>query len=107
MTNRIKPEPWLTQHYTCPDCGATAQDSPVDCCDTCILKFYFDDPNASVYGEALSGKALAKTLFDWRMANGDYYGSKDKRERDAFYWAEELSNFLRVNALRAEAEETN
>jgi hypothetical protein len=104
MTNRIRPEPWLTEHYVCPDCGATAQDSPVDFCDSCISKFYFDDPT---YGEDLSGKALAKTLFDWRMANGNYYGSKDKRERDAFYWAEELANFLRVNALRAEAEENN
>lgn len=47
MTDRINPEPWLTEHYVCEDCGATAHDRPIDCCDTCIDKFYFDNPNAS------------------------------------------------------------
>ena len=55
----------------------------------------------------LSDKVLAKTLFEWRMANGGYYGSTAKRERDAFYWAEELANFLRVNTLTTETKEGN
>jgi hypothetical protein len=37
----------LTQNYQCPDCGATALSKTVECCDTCILKFYFDNPNSS------------------------------------------------------------
>lgn len=37
----------LTADYQCPDCGATILSKPVECCDTCILKFYFDNPNAS------------------------------------------------------------
>jgi hypothetical protein len=35
MPNRLRPTPWLTEHYSCQDCGATAH----------------DNPNASVYGE--------------------------------------------------------
>jgi hypothetical protein len=51
MTDRINPDNWLTKNYVCEDCGANANDRPIDCCDTCILKFYFDNPNASSWGE--------------------------------------------------------
>ena len=44
----------LTQKYQCPDCGATTDSKPVECCDTCILKFYFDNPNASSLANWLS-----------------------------------------------------
>jgi hypothetical protein len=37
--------------YQCPDCGATSDLSPADCCDNCILKFYFENVNASNFAE--------------------------------------------------------
>jgi hypothetical protein len=33
--------------YVCPECEATAESTPVECCDYCILKFYYDNKNAS------------------------------------------------------------
>jgi hypothetical protein len=43
-------KPTLTLNHQC-ECGAT-WDTPVfSMCDQCILVFYFDNPNASVYGD--------------------------------------------------------
>ena len=39
------------ENYNCPDCGADNTFLPKDCCDTCILKFYFENPNASHFGD--------------------------------------------------------
>lgn len=44
----------LMDNYSCPDCGSNSISLPIDCCDTCILKFYFDNPNASSYGDKLN-----------------------------------------------------
>lgn len=41
----------LMKDYECPDCGQSGEPKAFDCCDTCILKFYFDNPNASKFGE--------------------------------------------------------
>lgn len=39
------------ENYNCPDCGADYTFKPKDCCDNCILKFYFENPNASHFGD--------------------------------------------------------
>lgn len=44
------------QDYQCPDCGATSTDPAYHCCDTCILKFYFGNPNASTFDERLDAE---------------------------------------------------
>jgi hypothetical protein len=41
----------LTEHYQCPDCGATIHSHIFDLCDTCVMKFYYDNPNASALEE--------------------------------------------------------
>ena len=41
----------LPLSYQCPDCGATSDCTPDRCCDTCILKFYFENVNASNFGD--------------------------------------------------------
>ena len=46
MSNRAM-LPELTKDYVCPDCGSTADTPVFHLCDGCILKFYFDNPNAS------------------------------------------------------------
>jgi len=42
--------------YACEDCGATADRPAIDLCDTCLLKFYFDNANAS---------SLPKFEYEW------------------------------------------
>lgn len=37
--------------YECPDCGATHESRPSDCCDTCVLKFYFENEFASTLND--------------------------------------------------------
>jgi len=41
----------LTENYVCEDCGATAESRTTDTCDNCVLKFYFDNPSASDFGD--------------------------------------------------------
>jgi len=41
----------LSANYQCPDCGATNISTPDQCCDECILKFYFENVNASNFGD--------------------------------------------------------
>ncbi|CAB4129714.1 hypothetical protein UFOVP115_96 [uncultured Caudovirales phage] len=41
----------IANGYECEDCGATAESRTTDCCDTCLLKFYFDNENASDFGD--------------------------------------------------------
>jgi len=41
----------LTENYQCPDCGATINSRTFDLCDTCVMKFYYDNPNASTLDE--------------------------------------------------------
>ncbi len=33
--------------YVCPDCGADCESVTQDCCDTCVLKFFFENVFAS------------------------------------------------------------
>jgi hypothetical protein len=37
--------------YQCPECGAVSSFRAVDCCDDCILKFFFEDVNAPAFEE--------------------------------------------------------
>jgi hypothetical protein len=39
------------EHYECPDCGARSTSVTNECCDTCVLKFYFQNINASTLDE--------------------------------------------------------
>lgn len=41
----------LTDNYECEDCGATHESVTTDTCDNCVLKFYFDNPNASSFAD--------------------------------------------------------
>jgi len=41
----------LTDNYACEDCGAMNYRPAFDLCDTCLLKFYFDNPNASSFAD--------------------------------------------------------
>ena len=41
----------IADGYVCEDCGSTSQSRTTDCCDTCLLKFYFDNPNASSFAD--------------------------------------------------------
>jgi len=41
---------WATE-WVCPACGCNASDATIRNCDECLLKFYFDNENASNFGE--------------------------------------------------------
>jgi hypothetical protein len=41
----------MIAEYQCPDCGATSDFTPDRCCDNCILKFYFENVNASNFAD--------------------------------------------------------
>jgi hypothetical protein len=70
--------------YACEDCGAMADRPAKDLCDTCLLKFYFDNPNASSFADWIEPDKFAKTNEGWQnsldlteqvsYANGFYDG---------------------------------
>jgi hypothetical protein len=35
--------------YTCPECGATETSTTADCCDECVLKFFYEDVNGPTF----------------------------------------------------------
>lgn len=41
----------LTDGWSCPDCGADNSFTADGLCDTCLLVFYFDNPNASTFAD--------------------------------------------------------
>jgi hypothetical protein len=41
--------------YQCPECGATHMARPDECCDACVLKFYFGNPFASTLDQYANG----------------------------------------------------
>lgn len=41
----------IADGYQCEDCGATGDFRTVDCCDNCLLKFYFDNQHASSFAD--------------------------------------------------------
>lgn len=34
------------ENYSCKQCGSNSESAVVDCCDECILKFYFEESDA-------------------------------------------------------------
>lgn len=55
---------WATE-WVCPACGCNASDATVRNCDECLLKFYFDNENASNFA-------------DWREPDKSVTPDKDK-----------------------------
>jgi hypothetical protein len=39
----------LISGWSCPDCGADAYSKTYETCDNCVLKFFFDNENASSF----------------------------------------------------------
>ena len=39
----------LMNEWQCPDCGADAYSKTYETCDNCVLKFFFDNENASSF----------------------------------------------------------
>ena len=52
------------EEYQCDDCGATRYNKTEECCDTCILKFYFENPFASTLDEYVTQIQLSTD--DWK-----------------------------------------
>lgn len=51
MTLRLMRYKMDIENYQCESCGATNSSKPYECCDDCILKFFFGDVNANPLGE--------------------------------------------------------
>jgi len=60
--------------YACEDCGATADRPAIDLCDTCLLKFYFDNANASSFADWHEPNKLDLPKFEYEWFSKGYDG---------------------------------
>jgi hypothetical protein len=67
---------WATE-WVCPACGCNATDATVRNCDECLLKFYFDNENASNFADWHEPNKLDLPKFEWEWFSKGYDGGVD------------------------------
>ena len=74
--------------WSCPACGCQANDATIRNCDECLLKFYFDNPNASSFADWREPNKSAMTDESWsqtaQLAEQAGYTDGFKAGRETF-----------------------